>query len=426
MPEAISPQSSNPTPTEEIKNPNVKERLLSLDAFRGIIMVTLVCGGFGLRSAARGHLKTDPDSGFWQLVNYHSSHTQWSGCSVWDIIMPCFMFMVGMGMAYSSTRRSQEGQSFRDLLKHAIKRSLILIVLGFILDDLARGYIYVSLSNVLIQMGLGYTFLFLISLRPFKSQVKIACALLILTWAAFELYPGAGIDFDSPDLSEEKRAWATEHLKGIRGPWHEGANLSTPINKFLVDWVPEGAFKNGIKVHVKYGPHSYIQFVTAIVTMLFGLWSGLLMKSKRSKKEKLKLLLISGCALMAVGAFLDVTGLCPIIKKLWSPSFTLYVGGISVLILASLFWVIDIMRFKWWVYPFACMGMNSLLMYCLEMLHFGSYIRQTLKLYFSGNLFSLYGLIESPNSAISSATIIAAVFLLISVWLYRQKIFIKI
>ena len=129
---------------------------------------------------------------------------------------------------------------------------------------------------------------------------------------------------------------------------------------------------------------------------------------------------------MLLGTILDVTGLCPIIKKLWSPSFTLYVGGISVLILASLYLVIDIIKFKWWVYPFACMGMNSLLMYCLEMVHFGTYIRQTLKIYFSGDLFSLYGLIESPNSGISGSMIIAAVFLLISVWLYRQKIFIKI
>jgi len=412
--------------SKKIDNTNVKERLLSLDAFRGIIMVTLVCSGFGFRYASKKHLEINPDSGFWQWVSYHSSHTQWTGCSVWDIIMPCFVFMVGMGMAYSSARRTQEGQSFRDLWMHAIKRSVILIVLGFVLDDLARGYIYVSLSNVLIQMGLGYTFLFLISLRPFKDQVKIACAILLLTWLAYEIYPGVGVNFDSPDLSEEKRAWAEEHLRGIREPWHEGANLSTPINKFLVGWVPEGEFKNGIKVHVKYGPHSYFQFVTAIVTMLFGLWSGLLVKSERSKKEKLKLLLISGCALMAVGAVLDVTGLCPIIKKLWSPSFTLYVGGISVLILASLFWIIDIMKFKWWVYPFACMGMNSLLMYCLEMLHFGSYIRETLKIYFGGGLFSFYGLVESSSSAISGSIVIATVFLLISVWLYRQKIFIKI
>ena len=86
-----------------------KEGLLSLDAFRGLIMLSLVCGGFGLQSAANTHLKINPDSNFWQFIHYHSRHTEWTGCSAWDVIIPCFMFMVGMGMAYSSTRRTQEG-----------------------------------------------------------------------------------------------------------------------------------------------------------------------------------------------------------------------------------------------------------------------------------------------------------------------------
>ena len=409
-----------------VRDPEIKERLLSLDAFRGLIMVTLVCGGFGFRTASTNHLEVNPESAFWQSVYYHSNHTQWTGCSVWDIIMPCFMFMVGMGMAYSSSRRRLEGQSVRDLLRHAIKRSIILIVLGFVLDCLAKGCIYVNPFEVLIQMGLGYTFLFLISLCRFKSQVVIACTLLAGTWIAFELYPGAGVDFDSPNLSVGKRAWAEEHLEGVRAPWHAGANLSTPVNNFLVGWVPTGEFKHEITIKVNSGPHSSFGFVTSIVTMLFGLWSGLLMKSGRAKTDKLKILVLFGGGLMLLGAVLDVSGLCPIIKKLWSPSFTLYAGGISVLFLASLFWIIDIMKFKWWVFPFACMGMNSLLMYCLKMAHFGSYIRQTLKIFFSSRLFSFYGLVQSPNSAISGAICIAAVYLLISVWLYRQRIFIKI
>jgi predicted acyltransferase len=134
-----SPESPGPSSPAGNKKPNVKERLLSLDAFRGLIMLSLVCGGFGLRAASRRHLGTNPDSGFWQWVNYQFNHTQWNGCSVWDIIMPCFLFMVGMSMAYSSSRRKQEGQSFRDLLRHAIKRSVILISLGFVLDDLSKG-----------------------------------------------------------------------------------------------------------------------------------------------------------------------------------------------------------------------------------------------------------------------------------------------
>ncbi len=65
-----------------VRGPEIKERLLSLDAFRGLIMVTLVCGGFGFRTASTNHLEVNPESAFWQSVYYHSNHTQWTGCSV--------------------------------------------------------------------------------------------------------------------------------------------------------------------------------------------------------------------------------------------------------------------------------------------------------------------------------------------------------
>src|SRR5687767_2028866 len=92
LPDVPRRESSPATPATE--------RLQSLDAYRGLIMVTLAFNGFGLRDTARNHLRAEPDSGFWEAVAFQFEHVEWLGCSFWDLIQPSFMFMVGISMAY--------------------------------------------------------------------------------------------------------------------------------------------------------------------------------------------------------------------------------------------------------------------------------------------------------------------------------------
>jgi heparan-alpha-glucosaminide N-acetyltransferase len=82
------------------------ERLVSLDAFRGLTMLFMASSGFGIAQIA----KAFPDSGFWELLRYNTSHAAWIGGGAWDMIQPAFMFMVGMALPFSSSRRSAEGQ----------------------------------------------------------------------------------------------------------------------------------------------------------------------------------------------------------------------------------------------------------------------------------------------------------------------------
>ena len=136
-------------------------RLLSLDAYRGLIMVTLAFSGFGIARTAALQLKENPESWFWSIMKFQTSHAEWVGGGYWDMIQPAFMFMVGLSMAYSYVKRQREGQSYRRMLGHAVSRSLILIFLGIFLTShgpLTRWW----MTNVLTQMGLGYTFLFLL------------------------------------------------------------------------------------------------------------------------------------------------------------------------------------------------------------------------------------------------------------------------
>lgn len=205
-------------------------RLLSLDVYRGLIMVTLAFGGFGLARTASLHLAENPESGVWSFLQYQTTHVQWIGCSYWDLIQPSFMFMVGLSMAYSYVKRQREGHSYRRMLGHAMGRSLILIALGIFLTSggpLTRWWF----TNVLTQIGLGYTFLFLLWGRPIKTQAVVAGGGLVATWLMFVLYPSAGLNFGKggPDVGVSPQ-WAQEHLVDVDPSWHKNANVGHALD----------------------------------------------------------------------------------------------------------------------------------------------------------------------------------------------------
>ncbi len=125
------------TETTDVPAP---QRLQSLDAYRGLIMISLSFAGFGLAATAANHLEQDPDSAFWQAVEYEFRHAEWIGCTYWDLIQPSFMFMVGVSMPYSYAARQRRGHSYVRMLGHALVRSLVLITLSIFLMSKSRGY----------------------------------------------------------------------------------------------------------------------------------------------------------------------------------------------------------------------------------------------------------------------------------------------
>ena len=178
--------------SEAARGNRKQRRLLSLDAYRGLIMVSLAFKGFGLRETAENHLATNPDSSFWQTVHYQFSHVPWTGCGYWDLIQPSFMFMVGVSMAWSYAKRSGLGHSYGRMLRHALWRSAVLILLGIFLISDSLSSTNWSLMNVLTQIGLGYTFLFLFWRRGLRVQFLGAAFVLILTWMLYVCIPEPG------------------------------------------------------------------------------------------------------------------------------------------------------------------------------------------------------------------------------------------
>lgn len=396
----------------------IKQRLHSLDAYRGLIMITLAFSGFGLAKTAALHLKDQPDSRFWSMVQHQCSHVDWVGCAYWDLIQPSFMFMVGVSMAYSYLRRQREGQSYIRMLTHAVRRSVLLVLLGVFLSSNWSSQTNWSFANVLTQIGLGYTFLFLLWGRSLRTQAITASAILAVIWLLFVGYPGASIDTETgaPKVGVSKQ-WAQTHLEGISPTWHKNANLGHAIDTWLLNRFPrEKPFT------FNRGGYQTINFIPALATMLFGLMCGELLRSSRSATGKWLVLIVAGVSGLALGWVLNATGVCPIVKRLWTPSWAVFSTGWCCLILATMFLLFDILRLRILAFPLIVVGMNSIAIYCMGML-LKPWVAKTLKIHLGQDLFLLCGESFAP---MLQACMTGLVFWVICWWMYRQKIFIRI
>jgi heparan-alpha-glucosaminide N-acetyltransferase len=396
----------------------VTQRLKSLDAYRGLIMITLAFGGFGLGRTAALQLEGNLNSGFWKAVQYQCEHAQWTGCRCWDMIQPSFMFMVGVSMAYSYAKRQKMGHSYGRMLGHASWRSIVLIFLGVFLTSNGQRAVHWSFANVLAQIGLGYCFLFLLWRRSFRTQLITAALLLVATWLLYVGYPGAGIEVESgaPDVGVSS-AWSQEHLQNVGKAWHKNANVGHAIDLWLLNRFPrEEPFV------FSSGGYPTINFVPSIATMLFGLMCGELLRLGCSGRRKLMILLLAGICGLAVGQLLHQTGICPIVKRIWTPSWAIFSAGWCCLILATLYGIIDVLQFHRWTFPLVVVGVNSIAMYCMSH-QLKPWIGRTLKMYLGQDIFLILG---SGYEPMLQSTIIGLVFWLICYWMYRRKIFIRV
>src|SRR5207244_2428039 len=129
-------------------------RLVSLDAYRGFVMLLMASSGLGIARYVRD---AHPAGSLWPLLAFHTDHVEWRGCSLWDLIQPSFTFMVGVALPFSLAKRRAQGQSFAWLLFHAIIRSAVLIWLGIFLRSIGRPQTNYTFEDTLTQIGLGYT-----------------------------------------------------------------------------------------------------------------------------------------------------------------------------------------------------------------------------------------------------------------------------
>jgi len=388
----------------------IPSRLNSLDAYRGFVMLLMASEGLGITQVAR----TFKESGFWQFLAYQTDHVQWTGCSLWDLIQPSFMFMVGVAMPYSLASRRAKGQPFRQMFLHALWRSLALIWLGIFLRSVGKEQTYFTFEDVLTQIGLGYPFLFLLAWTKPRTQIIAAGSILFFYWLAFALYPlpGAGFDYATVGLSDK---WP--HLQGLAAHWDKNTNFAAAFDQWFLNVFPRAKsfVYNG-------GGYLTLNFVPSLATMIFGLLAGGLLRGERPAVGKFWMLIGLGLGGLATGWVLDQSGLCPSVKRIWTPSWAIFSAGWTCLLLGGFYGTIDLKGYRGWSFPLLVVGMNSIAMYCMAHL-FDRFIRDGLKIHLGRHVFEFLG---APYEPIVQRAAILFVLWLICLWLYSRKIFLRI
>ncbi len=385
--EILQPQGESLTvPTSAPTRVVQSERLLSLDGLRGFDMLWIIGGQFIIHGLA----KALPDR-FWMGLSGQFEHVRWQGLHAFDVIWTLFMFMVGVSMTFSLAKRKRMHENHGAIYAHAVKRAVLLFVLGMI----AQGnLLQFNLStfhpfySVLHGIAVGYLIATIVTLNfNVKGQAITTAIFLVGYWILLLTIPVPGVG------------------KGVLTPY---GNAATYIDHLVFGrfyYVPLGQENTWIL--------SYLGFASSV---LLGVLAGEMLLSARTKKAKSLMLYAYGAGLVVVGLIWSLW--LPIIKLLWTSSFVLVAGGISCLMMATFYLVIDVLGYRKWVFPFTVIGMNALAVYmATEMFDF-----RKIGNIFVGGLLPRVGQWDEVLSAAASLTVIW----LILYWMYRTRTFVKL
>ena len=387
-------------------------RIASVDIYRGFVMLLMMAEVLRLSNVAEAL----PDSYFWQTLAFHQSHVPWVWLSLHDMIQPSFTFLVGVVLPYSIASRKNKGASFESILLHTVKRSLILIFLGIFLRSMHSKQTYWTFEYTLTQIGLGYTFLVILS--PYSRKIQIGALVFVLFsyWLAFALYPLPGADFDYASAGVPAN-W--EHnLSGFAAHWNKNTNFAWAFDQWFMNLFPrESPFLfNG-------GGYSTLSFIPTLGTMILGLLAGNILNSSITSKDKLKSFVFAGIILILIGLLLHVSGINPVVKRIWTPAWTIFSGGICFLFLAFFYRLIDMSDRKISAFALMVIGTNSIAAYVIADGGMRGLINDSLFIHLGQNFDQIFG---PAYATLVSGGLVLFLEWLILYWMYRKKIFIKI
>jgi predicted acyltransferase len=440
------------------------KRLVSLDAYRGLIMIFLASSAFGLHRVAN-----DPrvgDNPIWKAISFQTDHVDWQGGTlfnlmgtdeasaranrvgdwfgggVWDLIQPSFMFMAGVAMPFSFASRLARGDSMARIWLHVFVRAFLLIFLGIFLRSTGSPRTNFTFEDVITQIGLGYPIVFLVFLlgRRFGTWPVVYLvalgAILVGYWAYFFYWPlpAADFDFGTVGLAHGPWPWAD----GLFAHWNKNTNAAQSFDVWFLNLFPRNSpWKfNG-------GGYLTLNFVPSMATAIFGLTAGELLRGSWPKWAKFLTLVALAAVCLVVGAFAGET-VCPVVKRIWTPSWAIYAAGWTFLLLALFYGIVDGIGWKWWTFPLVVVGMNSIAMYCMESL-LRDWVRKMLQIHLRAPVNSFVEwlntrLPESSQVATGSqwfafgglygpvveTSAVLLVLWLICLWMYRRGVFLRL
>ena len=389
-------------------------RLTSLDAYRGLVMFLMGVELLALEEVALNF----PNSAFWQFVGHHADHVAWTGCSLHDLIHPSFTFMVGVALPFSLASRLAKGQPKSTLVRHAIWRSLALIFLGVFVHSLGRSITNWTFEDTLTQMGLSYPIVFMLAFARDRTRWISIAVILFAYWMLFALWPLPPPDFN--DVAVNIPADWPHHAQGFFAHWNLNRNPAWEFDTWLLNLFPRH------RPFVGYiGGYNTLNFIPSTANMIFGLIAGTwLREAARSGEARTVIvkLIRTGLLWITLGWSLQIFGICPIIKKIWTPAWSLFSGGWSCLIMAGIYYIMDVKRYQRWAFPFVVIGMNSIAMYLL--FHtIDEFIAETLEQHLGQKLFLIMGEPFQPM-LLGAGTLL--VLWLILLWMHKRRLYLKV
>ncbi len=362
------------------------QRLFSLDALRGFDMVWIM----GAEGIFHG-LATATQSPLIDAVAFQFTHPDWHGFRIYDLIFPLFLFLAGVATPYSIGKELDRGKTKNQLMLRVIRRGLVLVLLGIILNNglEIKPLSEIRLPSVLGRIGLAYMFANIIYLYTSqRGQIIWFCSLLTGYWLMllFNSAPG----YPMGDLTME-------------------GNFASYIDRMII---PGKLYK------VIHDPEGLVSAIPAISTGLLGIFAGNLLKSSEPTMHRKALYLFIGGVIFLVLAQLWNL-VFPINKNLWTSSFVLHTGGLSLILLAVFYYIIDVLGYKRWAFFFSIIGMNSILIYMS-----GRFINWS---YTNKALFQWLGqLVGDPFNVVVMAICYVMVKWFFLYFLYRKNVFLRV
>jgi predicted acyltransferase len=345
MASTAAPRASTPydaTTSTVAPTPTTRERLLSLDVFRGLTIAGML-------------LVNDP--GTWSAIFPPLEHAEWHGWTPTDLIFPFFLFIVGITTHLSLSARRARGDDDSAIVKQILRRGIIIYLLGFAMalfpfyqwgtidtmpnasawDRIVYRMEHVRILGVLARIGIVYICAGLLTLRTtLRQQIVIIAALLFGYWFAMTLIPVPGENEIGALLLHTKDRNLAAHLDrvilGMNHIWVGGVTFD-----------PEGVLS------------TFPAIATAMLGVIAGRWI--------AQRDKPLLERITG--LFAVGSLGMMVGLMwnwsfPINKSLWTSSYVIFTAGMACVALATIMWIVDYANVKWWTKPFVVFGVNPI------------------------------------------------------------------
>lgn len=385
-------------------------RLASIDAYRGFVMFLMMAEVLHLSRMAAAF----PNDPVWRFLALHQTHVEWTGCTLHDLIQPSFSFLVGVALPFSLAARAVRGQSFAIQSLHALWRSIVLTFLGVFLRSTHSKQTNFTFEDTLSQIGMGYFFLFLLGFARPRWQWLAFAVIVVGYWAAFAVYsPPPDLD---PATTGVKADWP-HHPSGFAAHWDKNTNPAWAFDRWFLNLFPrKEPFTNND------GGYATLSFIPTLATMILGLIAGGWLRGEWTARGKLGMMLLFGLMLIGAGVTVEEWGLCPIVKRIWTPSWVLFSGGWCFLILAAFYLTTDFIGYTGWTYPLRVIGANSILAYIAAHL-FVRFIIDSCHIHLGPDVFKQYGAAYEP---FVSGVVVLAVLWLMLFWMYRQRIFVRI